>query len=207
VTALLSDPAEVKRRRAMLSLPHMRALGPFLEDLRGRRGEVPDPDPLDGGVEARFLLLLETPGPRVRASMFVSRDNPSGTGRNLRRMLDGTGIGRTDTLIWNVLPWIIHDPGALNRAPSRSELRDGATELPALLERLPLLRVVVLAGRSAASAEAQLRVACPDLPVLTMPHPSPTIQCTDPAIPARCAAVLSEAAAMLGPARPVGAAA
>jgi uracil-DNA glycosylase len=205
--ALLSEPAEAERRRAMLALPHLRPLRAFVDDLRRRRGEVPDPDPLDAGAEARLLLLLETPGPRIRSTMIVSRDNPSGTGRNLRAMLDAAGIARRDTLIWNVVPWIIHDPGELNRSPRRSELREGVTELPPLIALLPRLAAIVLAGRSAASAEPTLRASRPDLPILAMPHPSPTIQCTSPAIRARCAATLAEAAALLRGARPIGAAA
>lgn len=195
--ALLSDPAEVARRRAMLALPRMARLRPLLDDLRARHGAVPDPDPLDGGADARLLLLLETPGPRIRASGIVSRDNPTGTGRNLRAMLAAAGISRRDTLVWNVVPWIIHPDGATNRAPSRAELRDGLADLPPLLDLLKRLRVAVLAGRFAATAEPAIRAARPRLPILAMPHPSPTIQCTSPAIPARCAAALAEAATIL----------
>ena len=48
---------------------------------------VPDVDPLDGGVNARLLILLETPGPRVLGTGFVSRDNPDGTAANMFRFL------------------------------------------------------------------------------------------------------------------------
>lgn len=194
---LLSDPSELAYRRSLAGAPHLAALQPVLADLRTRHAEVPDPDPLDGGAEARLLLLLETPGPRIRASRIVSRDNPSGTGRNLRAMLDAAGLARADTLIWNAVPWIIHDEGAANRAPRRAELAAGLAELPGLLERLPRLRVAVLAGRSAAAAEATIRAARPGLRIFAMPHPSPTIQCTSPAIRQRCAEALREAAAIL----------
>ncbi|WP_375460592.1 uracil-DNA glycosylase family protein [uncultured Enterovirga sp.] len=204
---LLSDPDEVVRRRALSRSPHLGPLRPYLADLRARHGDVPDPDPLDGGADARLLLLLETPGPRIRPTMIVSRDNPSGTGRNLRAMMERAGIARRDTLIWNAVPWIIHAEGARNRAPSRAERQAGIAELPALLALLPRLAVAVLAGRSAAMAESALRAARLPLPVLLMGHPSPTIQCTDPAIPARCAAVLAEAAAILADRPAVGAAA
>lgn len=175
----------------------MAPLRPVLDALRARFGEVPDPDPLDGGADARLLVLLETPGPRIRATGIVSRDNPSGTGRNLAALLAGAGIERRDTLIWNAVPWIIHDPGAPNRAPRRGEIRDGIAALPACLAVLPNLVAAVLSGRVAAEAEPVLRACRPGLPVLAMPHPSPTIQCTSPAIPARCRAVLAEAAALL----------
>lgn len=207
MTSLLSDPSELAYRQSLAGAAHVAALRPFLADLRARHGEVPDPDPLDGGAEARLLLLLETPGPRIRASMIVSRDNPSGTGRNLRAMLDTAGIARRDTLIWNVVPWIIHREGALNRAPTRAELARGLGHLDALLAALPRLAVAVLAGRFAAQAGPAIAAARPDLPILAMPHPSPTIQCTSPDIPRRCAAALAEAATILAGRANLGAAA
>lgn len=197
MTALLSDPAEIARRHAMRGAPHLAGFAPLLADLRTRHGEVPDPDPLDGGTGARLLLLLETPGPKIRTSGIVSRDNASGTGRNLRAMLEGAGIARRDTLIWNAVPWVIHPEGALNRAPNRAELRGGIAELSALLALLPELRVAVLAGRSAGGAADAIGALRPGLPVLRMAHPSPTIQCTSPDIREGCRAALAEAAAIL----------
>lgn len=207
MTPPLSDPSELAYRRALAGAAHLAALGPFLAGLRAHHGEVPDPDPLDGGAEARLLLLLETPGPRIRASMIVSRDNPSGTGRNLRAMLDAAGIARHDTLIWNVVPWIIHHEGAPNRAPTRAELAEGLRHLDALLAALPRLAVVVLAGRFAAQAGPAIAAARPGLPILAMPHPSPTIQCTSPEIRLRCTAALAKAATILARHTDLGAAA
>lgn len=197
MTRLLSDPDELAARRRLAGARHLAGLRPFLADLRASGRAVPDPDPLDGGAAARVLVLLETPGPRIRGSMIVSRDNPSGTGRNLRAMLDGAGLSRADTLIWNVVPWIIHAEAATNRPPSRAELREGVATIPALLACLPRLRAVVLAGRSAAAAEPALAESSPGLAIFRMHHPSPVIQCTDPAIPRGCAAALAAVAALL----------
>ncbi len=190
-------PIDWAARRAGLDAPRFRPFAPVLAALRERHGTVPDPDPLDGGAEARLLLLLETPGPRNRETGIVSRDNPTGTGRNLAAMLAGAGIARPDTLIWNVVPWIIHAPGAANRPPRRGEIRAGLAELPALLAVLPRLVACVLAGRVAAEAEPLLRALRPALALFRMPHPSPTIQCTSPAVPARCRAALADAALRL----------
>jgi uracil-DNA glycosylase len=158
---------------------------------------VPAFDPNDGGADARLLLLLETPGPGPTPLAVVSRDNPAGTARNLSRFLAAADIARADTLLWNLVPWLLHAPGARNRAPTRSEIADGLATLPALVAALPRLRVVVLAGRVAARGEPVLRQMRPALPVLTMPHPSPTYVCTDPAIPLRIAATLAAARAVL----------
>ncbi|MBP0445885.1 hypothetical protein J8J14_14000 [Roseomonas sp. SSH11] len=195
----LSDPAERAARHALLrEAPHaapIRALAQRIREATGR--PVPEPDPLDGGAEAGLLLLLETPGPRLTENPIVSRDKPGGTGANLRRFLGAAGIPRRETLIWNAVPWVIHAPGALNRAPRAAELRSGLAWIPPLLDAMPRLRVAVLAGRFAAAALPVIRAARPGLPVLSMPHPSPTYVCTSPEVPARITAVLAEAAAWL----------
>ncbi|MBB5692318.1 uracil-DNA glycosylase [Muricoccus pecuniae] len=200
----LSNPAELAARHALLQrAAHTAPIRALAERIRRATGRpVPEPDPLDGGAGARMLLLLETPGPRLsHTDAIVSRDKPGGTGANLRRFLDTAGIARGDTLIWNAVPWIIHAPGARNRAPRMAELRDGLAWVPPLLDLLPRLRVAVLAGRFAGMAEAPIRAARPGLPVLAMPHPSPTYVCTSPAVPARILAALTEAARLLsGPA-------
>jgi uracil-DNA glycosylase len=162
--------------------------------------EVPHPDPLDGGVEARCLLLLETPGAGMTADSTVSRDSPSRTSANLRRFCEAAALRREDMLVWNVVPWIVHAPGAANRPVRSAEIMRGLSYLPALLDLLPQLRVVVLAGRPARAAAPVIAAHRPALPVLHMPHPSPTITCTSPAIPAAIADTLARAAALLRPA-------
>jgi uracil-DNA glycosylase len=197
-TTILAGPAAAEARRAGLSAPHMRPLATFAASLRATTGRaVPDADPRDGGVGARCLLLLETPGPSIARTGFVSCDNPTPTGANLRRFLEAAGIAREDIVIWNAVPFLIHAPGAANRAPRAAERDAGLALLPPLLDLLPRLSVAVLAGRFAAQAEPALRAARPGLPVLAMPHPSPTYVCTSPAVPRRIAAVLARAAAML----------
>ena len=194
----LRDPAAVAARRAMADAPHIRPLRLLAQRIAAERGAgVPDPDPLDGGVEARLLLLLETPGPSIGRTGFVSRDNATGTAANLFRFLREAGIARRDTLIWNAVPWVIHAPGALNRAPRRSEAAAAAPFFAPLLALLPRLRVVVPAGRFAQDAAVPLAALRPDLPVVPIPHPSPTYVCTSPRVAERIRAGLSEAAARL----------
>jgi uracil-DNA glycosylase len=201
MTAPLADPAEVAARRAALATaPHMAPLVALAARLRAETGRpVPEADPADGGVRARLLLLLETPGPSHARTGLVSADNPTPTGANLRRFLAGAGIARGDLLIWNAVPFVIHAPGARNRAPRREELRAGLLWLPPLLALLPRLEVAVLAGRAAVAAEPVLAAAAarPGLPVLRMPHPSPAFVCTSPEVPRRIAATLGAAASAL----------
>jgi hypothetical protein len=58
--------------------------------------------------------------------------------------------------------------------------------------------VAVRAGRFAGDAAPALAVLRPDLPVIRVPHPSPTYVCTAPEVPARIRRGLAEAAARLG---------
>lgn len=194
----LADPAEREARRAIADAPHLRPLRELARRIAAEQGAaVPDPDPLDGGIDARLLLLLETPGPSIGRTGFVSRDNATGTAANLFRFLAEAGLSRRDTLIWNAIPWVIHAPGARNRAPRRGEARAAAAYLEPLLALLPRLAVVVPAGRFAAQAVAPLATRRPDLPVVPVPHPSPTFVCTAPSVRMRILDGLHEAAAQL----------
>lgn len=65
---------------------------------------VPHFDPLDGGVDSRVLILLETPGAGMTADDAVSRDNPTGTARNLLRfsaavVLSGRAAGEAEPIV------------------------------------------------------------------------------------------------------------
>lgn len=194
----LADPEALAARRALIEAPHIAPIRALAARISAERAApVPVPDPLDGGVGARMLLLLETPGPAVLRTGFVTRDSANGTAANLFRFLAGAGISRADTLIWNAVPWLIHKEGALNRAPRRAEIAAAAPYLAPLLDLLPRLAVAVLAGRYAGEAEPSLTALRPGLPVIRIPHPSPTYVCTSPDVAARIRRGLSEAAARL----------
>ncbi|WP_246693866.1 hypothetical protein [Methylobacterium sp. WL18] len=71
----LADPAALAARRALIDAPHIAPIRALADRIAAERGAaVPVPDPLDGGVAARMLLLLETPGPAVLRTGFVTRD-------------------------------------------------------------------------------------------------------------------------------------
>ena len=198
----LQEPGALEQRRALIGAPHIRPLLGLVQDLRDRHGFVPDFDPLDGGARARLLLLLETPGPRIYTSAFVSRDNPTGTAANLFRFTREAGLPRREMLLWNTVPWVIHQKGARNRAPSRTEILEGLRELPALIALLPRLKGIILAGRVAGMGRSTLADLRPDLPVVEIPHPSPTFVCTSPEVSRRIRDGLVRARTWL-PAAPV----
>jgi len=171
----LRDPAARLQRHAMLSLPHIASLAAYAARLRSRPSvEVPDFDPLDGGVEARVLFLLEKPGPMIspcrplrEGSGFISRDNDGATAEAMRRFMLEAGLPRSDVVIWNVIPWW---NGTI--AVTAAERTAGLQELPNLLTLLNRLHTAVLVGRTAARARPMLD----GLRVLESAHPSPQVR-------------------------------
>jgi uracil-DNA glycosylase len=174
----LSDPDVRERRRTMLSAPHIAPLAAFAADLQLRLGGfVPDFDPLDGGIEASILFLLEKPGPMTDAarngksgSGFISRNNDDLTAKATFVFMQATGIPRHETIFWNVIPWW---DGQIKF--SRSHRKTALKELQGLLDLLPRLHTVVLVGRTAQKARTQFG----NLRVVESPHPSPIVRATN----------------------------
>ena len=161
-------------RRTLLDAPHVAPLVAYGALLAERLGKaVPDVDPLDGGVNARLLILLETPGPKVLGTGFVSRDNPDGTAANMFRFLTQAGIARSDTVIWNIVPWLIQTVGERNRNPTRAEVAEGLRHLPDFLDLLPRLELAdgrVLAGQISSRADGAVTLpSAGDVPEQAVP--------------------------------------
>ena len=72
----LRDPAQCDLRRSKLGTRRMWRLKKFVASLRKSIGndDIPDFDPLDGGVHAECLFLLETPGKQAVRTGFISRN-------------------------------------------------------------------------------------------------------------------------------------
>ncbi len=154
------NTAEGQRRLEMLDHPHMKPLADFVKTLRSHLGgqyHIPNFDPCDGGIQARALFLLEAPGPKAKASGFVSSNNPDPTAKNLWNLIHDAGIARTDTLIWNIVPWYVGENGHIKPAP-REDIQQALPYLKDLLSLLPNLELIVLVGGKAQSAKAQIRI-------------------------------------------------
>jgi hypothetical protein len=171
-----------ERRRGMLNLPHVAALTTYAASLREQGSvEVPEFDPLDGGVEAQVLFLFEKPGPMTAerggskrsGSGFISRNNDDPTAEATFRFMEQAGIARRLTVTWNVIPWWNY-----TRKVTGQELREGTACVNELISLLPELRAVVLVGKRAAEAERYLRTT--DLPLLASDHPSPLVRAKFP---------------------------
>ncbi len=177
----LRDPDACKRRKRLLEdAPHMRPLNEYVAGLRKRPGvEVPDFDPLDGGVDARLLFLFEKPGPMTavdgarRGSGFISRDNDDPTAENTFLFMREAGIPRKLTVTWNVIPWWNG-----TRTVTAAELREGAEETRRLAGLLPRLRAVVFVGEKASRARPHLEDA--GLAFFSSRHPSPIVRAARP---------------------------
>src|SRR6516162_8039324 len=123
----MSDP-----REARLNDPHVVPLMNVVRDLRARGLVVPNVDPNDAGVNARVLVLLETPGPKSVASGFVSCDNPDPSAANLAQALDDASLARSDVLLWNVVPQCL-STATQNRNASAAEILAAAPDLQAFI--------------------------------------------------------------------------
>lgn len=176
----LRSSEERAARIAKLNAPHMVALTDFVQRIR-QTLDVPDHvpffDPCDGGTSARALFLLEAPGPKAKASGFVSRNNPDQTAKNLFELHRDAGLSRNDAVLWNVVPWYVGSDTKI-RSVDLADLLRATPYLKELLALLPNLQVVVLVGRKAQAVQPQLA----DIPqrVYASAHPSPVPMTTNP---------------------------
>jgi hypothetical protein len=86
----------------------------------------PHVDPADGGVDARVLLLLETPGPALAGARLVSMDNRTGHGAQPAAPRGGRGAGADGAGDLERRAMGGARAGAKNRAVTRAELRGRA---------------------------------------------------------------------------------
>jgi uracil-DNA glycosylase len=154
----LRDETERARRRSMLREPHVSRLIGYADEIRLQSKEIreiPYFDPCDGGIGAKVLLLLEAPGGKAVGSGFISRNNPDPTARTMCELLSRAGLHRSDTLIWNIVPWYV-GTGTRIRAARKSDISAALPHFPPLLDLLPSLQAIILVGRKAQSAKRQL---------------------------------------------------
>jgi len=174
-------PAVVAERRQMLGEPHIATLTRYVEGLRSKYPacEFQDFDPLDGGINADLLFLMEKPGPMTsptgkrKGSGFISRNNDDPTAEALFNFMLQAGIPRTRVVIWNVIPgW--------NKTikTTAKEIRQGIDELKMLLILLPKVKTVMLVGGRARLASPLIEQL--GLKVLTSAHPSPKVRSINP---------------------------
>jgi len=172
----LADEEARHQRAAMLRLPHIAPLSDLVDEMRRERGvtrEIPYFDPLDGGVRASVLFILEAPGPKAVMSGFVSRDNPDESAKNFWLACREAKLPREVTVIWNVVPWYLGD-GRRIRPATASDIALGKRHLELLISLLARLEMIVLVGRKAQQVDPWLQeLLGKRINILGMPHPSP----------------------------------
>lgn len=156
----LSNSEIAAERQALLAGNHMAHLNAFVEEKRIGLGKgMPYFDPMDAGENASLLLVLESPGPKAVGSNFVSRNNPDPTARNTFQALQSSGLPRSVTALWNVVPWNVSSVKA-NSRPNRAEILKGSELLLQVIKLMPNLQCIVLCGRLAWHAESGIREVC-----------------------------------------------
>jgi uracil-DNA glycosylase len=173
----LASKEAVEARRDKCLERHVAPLQALAERISASHdapGGVPRFDPLDGGTDARVLLLQEAPGPRAVGTGFVSFDNPDQTAANARHACESAGLSRRDVVRWNAVPWYIgNEQRTKIRAASGSDLKRAEPWLEELLKLLPRLEVVVLMGKKAQQHAPTIERIAPKLRVVKTSHCSP----------------------------------
>lgn len=156
--------------------PHVAPVNRFVDRIRTERGtdHVPYVDPDSGGIAARVLLVMESPGRKALESGMLSADNNDATAENLWTALATIGLARTSVLPWNVVPWYVGTPKK-NASVVIAQALKGQPYLLRLLDLLPDLRVVVAIGRWAQLGVELSAETLRDrgITVVEAPHPSP----------------------------------
>lgn len=160
---------------ALLAGGHMAPLTKLVRTLITEMGPeyaIPMFDPMDGGIHADCLFLLEAPGAKAVATGFVSRNNPDETAKNFFLLCNEAGIERRRSVVWNIVPWYIGS-GTKIRPANAADLRAAGVALTRLIVLLPNLHTIVLVGAKAASASSAIEALLPSARIRTIPHPSP----------------------------------
>ncbi len=165
----LKSEAERAKRLGMLAQPHIAPLISLIDEIKIARGPdcaIPFFDPCDGGMLAKGLILLESPGNKAITSGFLSRNNRDQSANNMRDLLSKAEIDRRATLLWNIVPWYLGGP------PMLHEIIEALPYLKSLIGMLTELRVVVLVGVKA--SELALNIAkFTSVPIIKSFYPSP----------------------------------
>jgi hypothetical protein len=138
-------------RLSRLDERHVKPLMELVTKIRQLGFVLPNVDPNDGGIAARVLILLETPGPKAVSTTFVSRDNPDPSARNMGASLDIAQLARKDVVLWNVVPHCLSSPDQ-NRNCSSRDIRRAAPDTQEFINLLPNLRAILFCGNAAKKA-------------------------------------------------------
>lgn len=158
----------------------------IVEVIRAERNltkEVPDFDSQNGNEKAKYLFMLEAPGPKAVESGRISFENPDPSARQFREQLVAANIARSEIAIWNIVPWYIgSSDGTAIRAANGEDVRDGMKYLPLLLHAMPNLKSIILVGGAARRAHMFLS-RLTTARIVSCHHPSMRVVNSNPKAP------------------------
>ncbi len=177
-----ADEGALEAKLARLDEPHVRPLNELAGAINADRegGEAaPRFDPDGGGVDARVLLLFESPGASslvVGGSGIVSADNDDPASATLFALREEAGLPREAVVAWNAVPWPLLSGAGKPRPTVAADLAEAEPWLNRLVELLPRLRLVVTFGTSARDGWLRLLTTqerAPLVPTLAVSQTSP----------------------------------
>jgi uracil-DNA glycosylase len=160
-----------------------------VSSLRGLgRGDVPYVAPMYGGIQARLLTVLTSPGTATHAAPrgtgFLCIENPDPAAANVKSLLEHAGIRPVDMVPWNACPWFTRE-----QKPTAAELEAGVDPWLRLMALLPALRVIMLLGSAAQKGWRRVLrrrpdlASCPDITIINTYSPGPgALRHPDPSV-------------------------
>jgi uracil-DNA glycosylase len=142
--------------------------------------EVPGFDPKNGNEQAKYLFLLEAPGPKAILTGQISFDNPDPSAINFQKQLVAANIAREEIALWNVVPWYIgNEAGTSIRGANGDDVSTGIEYLIPLISAMPNLRCIILVGGAARRAHIFLSRFTPAR-IVSCHHPSAKVMNINP---------------------------
>jgi hypothetical protein len=152
-----------QRQRDQLRIPRIAPITDLVDALRQQRPcGVPYVAPMYGGVEARLLTVVTSPGRQTRAAPggtgFLCIENPDRAAATVKRLMGEADINPRDMTPWNAYPLFTDAP-----RPTTTELEARVEPWVQLIRLLPDLRVMMLMGGDAQNGWRRVRRRYPDL--------------------------------------------
>ena len=142
--------------------------------------EVPDFDPENGNEQAKFLFLLEAPGPKALETGLISFNNPDPSARNFKKQLAEVGIRKEDIAIWNVVPWYLGNESKSTIRPAKlTDIEVALKYLKLIIASMQNLRCIILVGGAARKSHIALS-SFTEARIFSCHHPSAKVINTNP---------------------------
>ncbi len=142
--------------------------------------EVPGFDPDNGNEKAKFLFLLEAPGPGAIETGIISFNNPDPSARNFKKQLSVAGVRKEDIAIWNVVPWYLGNTSKTAiRSAKSTDIEVALKYLNQIIATMQNLRCIVLVGGAARKSHIALS-GITSASIFSCHHPSAKVINTNP---------------------------